>query len=172
MPWTNHDPSVFRVADMSPRIEPTPHQGHIAEAVVYLAEHAQTTGLRIHAGDMTLDDWRELSDAYAEVSDQAERQAQAVESVAATGVERLPRLSEIVSALGVGSAREAHWVIVPGRRNNAEPCDRVPRMALCGVHAVAVQALDDPVSVCDVCQERLRIIHREIGETMTGVRPR
>ncbi|MBE1465015.1 hypothetical protein [Kibdelosporangium phytohabitans] len=155
---------------MSQRIEPTPQQHHIAAAVVHLAEQASATGTRIRAGDMTLGDWRDLSDAYAEVSDQAEQQAQAVEAMAASGVERLPRPAEIVSALGMGRSRDGHWVIVPGRRDQEEPCGREPRLALCGAHAVPVRNPEDSTSVCEGCRWRLRVIRREI-DTMTGMRP-
>jgi len=158
--------AALKLAHSAERIAtdaPTPEQTSIAAAVVRLADRASSTGLRIHAREMTPGDWQALSDAYGAVSDHAQAQLRTVEGVAMPAEGRLPRLSEIVWAQGVDRPMDVHWVIVWGHEHQAEPYDRVARLALCGTSAVPVHILGGFRTLCDTCRERLRDIHREIG---------
>jgi hypothetical protein len=145
---------------------PTPEQISIAAAVVRLADRASSTGLRIHAREMTPGDWQALSDAYGAVSAYAQAQLRTAEGVAMPAEGRLPRLSEIVWAQGVNRPMDVHWVIVWGRTHQADPYDRVARLALCGASAVPVRIFGGFTKLCDTCRERLRDIHQEIGEEL------
>jgi hypothetical protein len=161
--------AVLNLAARTERTEtdaPTPEQASIAAAVVRLADRASSTGLRIHAREMTPGDWQALSDAYGAVSDHAQAQLRTVEGVAMPAEGRLPRLSEIVWAQGADRPMDVHWVIVWGREHQIEPYDRVARLALCGASAVPVHILGGFTRLCDTCREQLRDIHRKIGEEL------
>ncbi|MCE7001640.1 hypothetical protein LWC34_02110 [Kibdelosporangium philippinense] len=83
MTFPEIEAALLALADSRNRVDTdaaTPEQVDLAAAILQLAKHAPATGMRIHARQMTNQDWQQVATRYLAVAEQAARQTRTVES--------------------------------------------------------------------------------------------